>query len=49
MTKGVKVQFVDDKVVVDAIITVSYGCNMVKVAQEVQEKVMSTSSGHHRL
>ena len=34
-----KVQFDENRVVVDAIINVSYGCNIVKVAQEVQDKV----------
>ena len=40
LTKGVKVQFVEEKVVVDTIITVSYGSNVVKVARAVQEKVL---------
>lgn len=41
VSKGVKVQFVEEKIVVDVIITVVYGCNIVKVAQDVQDKVMS--------
>ena len=41
VSKGVKVQFVEEKIVVDVIITVEYGCNIVKVAQSVQDKVMS--------
>ncbi len=41
LTKGVKVQFVEEKVVVDTIITVSYGSNVVKVARQVQEKVLA--------
>ena len=41
VTKGVKVQFVDGKIIVDVIINVMYGCNIVQVAREVQEKVMS--------
>ena len=41
VTKGVKVQFADEKIVVDVIITVVYGCNIVEVAKEVQDKVMS--------
>ena len=41
MTKGVKVQLDDNKVVVDAIITVTYGYSIVKVAQEVQEKIIN--------
>ena len=39
--RGVKVQFVDSRIVVDAIITVMYGRNIVNVAKAVQEKVMS--------
>ena len=41
VTKGVKVQLDDNKVVVDAIITVTYGYSIVKVAQEVQEKIIN--------
>lgn len=41
VARGVKVQFVDSRIVVDAIITVMYGCNIVNVARTVQEKVMS--------
>ena len=41
VSKGVKVQFVDDKIVVDVIINVMYGCNIVQVAREVQDKIMS--------
>ena len=41
VTKGVKVQFVDGKILADIIITVVYGCNIVNVAKEVQEKAMS--------
>ena len=41
VTKGVKVQFIDGKILADVIITVVYGCNIVNVAREVQEKVMS--------
>ena len=39
VTKGLKVQLDDNRVVIDAIITVAYGCNIVKVAKEVQDKV----------
>ena len=39
--KGIKVQFTDGVVVVDTIITVSYGSNIVAVAKNVQEKVQS--------
>ncbi len=41
VTKGIKVQFVDNQVVIDAIITVYYGYSILKVAQDVQEKVTS--------
>ena len=41
VSKGVKVQFVDGRIIVDVIINVMYGCNIVQVAREVQEKVMS--------
>lgn len=41
LPKGVKVQFVNDKIVVDTIITVTYGFNIVEVAKSVQEKVMN--------
>lgn len=41
VTKGVKVQLNDNRIVVDAIITVTYGYSIVKVAQEVQERVVS--------
>jgi len=41
IVKGVKVQFVDEAIVVDIIITVNYGFNIVNVAKNVQEKVIS--------
>ena len=41
VARGVKVQFVDSHIVVDAIITVMYGRNIVNVAKAVQEKVIS--------
>ena len=41
VTKGVKVQFVDSKIVVDLIITVMYGRNIVSVAKAVQDKIMT--------
>ena len=41
VTKGVKVQFIDEKIIIDVIITVVYGSNIVSVANEVQDKVMS--------
>lgn len=41
LTKGVKVRFIDSRIVVDAIITISYGSNIVDVARDVQEKVLN--------
>ena len=41
VSKGVKVQFTDGKIIVDVIINVVYGCNIVQVAHEVQEKVIT--------
>lgn len=42
LSRGIKVQFDDnDKIVVDLIITVLYGCNIVTVARNVQDKVMN--------
>ena len=41
VTRGVKVQFVDNKIVVDMIITVKYGRNIVSVAKAVQDSVMT--------
>ncbi len=40
LSRGVKVQFVEDKIIVDAVITVSYGSNIIEVAKALQEKVM---------
>lgn len=40
LTKGVKVQFVEDKIVVDTIITVNYGSRIVEVARAVQDKLV---------
>ena len=39
VAKGIKVQFVDGRIVVDIIITVKYGQNIVEVAQNVQDRV----------
>lgn len=44
ISKGVKIQFVDGRIIVDAIITVSYGCNIVSVAKKVQDCVMNAVS-----
>ena len=40
LSKGVKVQFTEGKIIVDTIITVNYGSNVVSVAKDVQEKVL---------
>lgn len=48
VNKGVKVQFEDEKIVVDIIITVTYGYNIVNIAKTVQEKliaVMQSTTG----
>ena len=39
VSKGIKVQIIDDTIKVDAIIMVRYGCNIVNVAKEVQNSV----------
>ena len=39
VTKGVKVQFQDERIVTDIIITVFYGSKIAEVARNVQEKV----------
>lgn len=40
-SRGIKVQFTEEKTIVDVIITVKYGCNIVNVAKAVQDKVIS--------
>ena len=48
VNKGVKVQFEDEKIIVDIIITVTYGYNIVNIAKTVQEKliaVMQSTTG----
>ena len=42
VSKGVKVSFADETIVVDVIINVSYGSSIVAVAKEVQDKLLST-------
>ena len=39
VSKGIKVQIVDDTIKVDAVILVRYGCTIVNVAKEVQNSV----------
>ena len=41
LSRGVKVQFAENKMTVDAIINISYGSNVIEVAKAVQEKIMS--------
>lgn len=41
LTKGVKIQFVDETIVVDAVIVIRYGCNILSVAKNVQSEVAS--------
>ncbi len=41
VTKGVKVQLDENQMTVDAIITVTYGYSILKVAQDVQEKIIN--------
>ena len=41
LSKGIKVQFEDEKIVVDVLITVRYGSSVVSVARAVQDKVMT--------
>ncbi len=48
LPKGVKVHFEDQKIIVDAIITVRYGSNVVQVARDVQtavRNVIQSSTG----
>ena len=42
LSKGVKVQFVDNSVIVDIVILVRFGCNIASVAQKVQEVASSS-------
>lgn len=41
ISKGIKIQFEEDKITADIIITTRYGYNIVDVATKVQEKVMN--------
>lgn len=41
ISKGVKVQFVDEKIIIDTIIMVRYGYAITDVARKVQEAVAS--------
>ena len=41
VSKGVKVAFEDETIIIDVIINVSYGSSIVSVAREVQDKLLS--------
>lgn len=40
--RGIKVQFVDGRMIIDVIITVKYGSNVVNVARSVQDSLYNT-------
>lgn len=40
--RGIKVQFVDGRMIIDVIITVKYGSNVVSVAKTVQDRLYNT-------
>lgn len=42
VSKGIKVQIEEDTIKVDAVVLVRYGCNIVKVAREIQDSVTET-------
>ena len=42
VSKGVKVAFEEETIVIDVIINVSYGSSIVSVAKAVQDKLLST-------
>ena len=39
--KGIKIRFEDEKIIIDIIVTVSYGCNIVDVAMKIQDNIVS--------
>lgn len=41
VNKGLKVTFEDGTIIIDVIINVSYGCSIVAVAKEVQDKLLT--------
>ena len=41
-SKGIEVEIVEDKIKVDAVILVKYGCNIINVARNVQDSVTET-------
>ena len=42
VSKGIKVSFEEETIIIDVIINVSYGSSIVAVAREVQEKLLTT-------
>ena len=42
LSKGVKVQFVENSIIVDIVILVRFGCNITTVAQKVQQMTASS-------
>jgi len=42
LSKGVKVQFVENSIIVDIVILVRFGCNITSVAQKVQQVAASS-------
>lgn len=40
-SKGVRVHFEGEKIIIDVIITVQFGCNIVEVAEKTQHGVLS--------
>lgn len=43
--KGIKIRFDGEKIIVDVIITVEYGCNIVKVASDAQQAILTAVEG----
>lgn len=41
VNRGLKVSFEGETVIVDAVVSVNYGCGIVSIARQVQEKVIS--------
>lgn len=41
-SKGIKVRFEDNRIIIDVVITAKYGFNIVEVSKKVQESVLSS-------
>lgn len=41
IAKGIKIQFEEDRIVIDVLIMVRFGCNITEVAGKVQEEIAS--------